>query len=85
MNLNHYLCTYEALYLNSLVVGSRIGVIYGNISFTFTLWGDRSELLFSIVEPMRYNTQFMGATGGLGFKSTIRSRPGFIPSVEVLL
>jgi len=87
MNLNHYLCTYEALYLNSLVVSGRIGIIYGDTTFTLDLWGNISELLFSIEDPMWYRARFLWMTQELGFKSTIKSNPDYDPDplVEVLL
>ena len=62
-------------------------MIYGNITFTLNLWGDMSELLFSIEDPMWYRARFLWMIYELGFKSTIISNPDYDPGplVEVLL
>ena len=83
MNLNHYLCTYEALYLNSLITNSEIRFIYSNI--TFQVWGDRSELEFTIAEPIQYETGFFKFTEGMGYKSKIEAYPDYDPLVVVNL
>jgi hypothetical protein len=83
MNINQYLCTYEALYLNSLITSSEIGLIYGDI--TFHVWGDRSELEFMISEPIQYEAGFFKFTERMGYKSKIEAYPDYDPLVVVLL
>ena len=87
MNFNHYLCTYEALYLNSFIIGTKVKVIYDGTYFNLNLWSNINELLFSIEDPMWYRARFLWMFQELGFKSTIRSNPDYDPDplVEVLL
>jgi len=87
MNLNHYLCTYEALYLNSLIIGTKVKVIYDSTYFNLNLWSNINQLLFSIEDLMWYRARFLWMIQELGFKSAIRSNPDYDPGplVEVLI
>jgi len=87
MNLNHYLCTYEALYLNGFIIGTKVEVIYDSTYFNLNLWSNINELLFFIEDPMWYRARFLWMIQELGFNSTIRSNPDYNPDpiVEVLL
>jgi len=85
MNLKRYLCTYEALYLNSLTISANFTIFHNIYGDTFSVWGDRSELEFTIVRPIEYGTGFFKFTENMGYKSKIEAYPEHDPLVEVFL